>query len=98
VSGVVVDGDGPTRPLVRHRLSLKGMKAPVLEDAYDVRTDQAGRFTFPNVVPGEYMLTDAVGGQPLWRLRLDLKRGEQLTLNLTPENSTRVRDDFPDRR
>lgn len=74
------------------------MKAPVLETAYDVRTDQEGRFAFPDVEPGEYMLTDSLSGETTWRLRLTLKRGERTTVDLTPGNSVQTRDDFPDPR
>jgi hypothetical protein len=98
LSGVAMGGDGVARPLVRHKISLKGMKEPVLETAFDVRTDQEGRFTFRDVPPGEYMLTDSLSGQTRWRLRLTLKRGERVTFDLTPDNGTATRDDFPDTR
>ena len=94
--GVAMGGEGVARPLARHKISLKGMKAPVLETGYDVRTDFEGRFRFDDVPPGEYMLTDSLSGQTRWRLRLTLTRGERATLDLTPDNSTRTRDDFPD--
>ncbi|HXJ84236.1 MAG TPA: hypothetical protein VMS64_36820 [Candidatus Methylomirabilis sp.] len=61
-----------------------------------MRTDEAGRFRFSDVPPGIYKLTDAVAGPAKWRLRVELKPGQDLTLDLDLTNSTRVRDDFPD--
>jgi hypothetical protein len=41
------------------------------------------------------MLTNRVAGQPIWRLRVELKPGEEKQLDLDPGNSIAVRDDFP---
>ena len=98
VSGVAMGGEGVPRPLARHKISLKGMKEPVLETAFDVRTDYEGRFAFRDVPPGEYMLTDSLTGHTTWRLRVSLKRGDRVTVDLTPDNNTQSRDDFPDGR
>ena len=54
-------------------------------------------FHFPNVVPGDYMLTDAVAGPVLWRLRVALGGGQHLVVDLSPANGSAVRDDFPER-
>ena len=61
-----------------------------------LRTDERGNFHFKDVPPGVYKLTDAVAGPARWRLRVELKPGQDLSLDLNPTNSTRVRDDFPD--
>jgi hypothetical protein len=61
-----------------------------------LRTDERGYFHFKDVPPGIYKLTDRVAGPPRWRLRVELKPGQDLTLDLSPSNSTRARDDFPD--
>jgi tetratricopeptide (TPR) repeat protein len=61
-----------------------------------IRTDENGRYQFTNLPPGTYKLTDRIAGSPRWRLRVELKPGQDLTLDLDPANSTRVRDDFPD--
>lgn len=63
---------------------------------YRIRTDEEGRFRFANVPPGIYRLTDRAAGQPIWRLRVELKPGQDLVLDLSPSNSTRIRDDFPE--
>ena len=57
-----------------------------------------GRFRFPKVVAGSYKLTNRIAGQPIWRLRVELKPGESKQLELTPANSTATRDDFPETR
>ena len=61
-----------------------------------VRTDENGNFRFADLPPGIYKLTDRAAGMPRWRLRVELKAGQDLNLDLGPGNSTRVRDDFPD--
>jgi len=61
-----------------------------------LRTDERGYYHFTNVPPGVYKLTDRVAGPPRWRLRVELKPGQDLSLDLNPANSTRVRDDFPE--
>ena len=53
-----------------------------------IRTDEQGNFSFPKVPPGVYMLTDRAAGPPRWRLRLELKAGADMSLNLDPGNST----------
>jgi hypothetical protein len=57
-----------------------------------------GQFRFPKVLAGSYKLTNRIAGQPIWRLRVELKPGEQKQLELTPANSTATRDDFPETR
>jgi len=64
---------------------------------FRIRTDEAGRYRFPKVPPGIYKLTDRASGPPRWRLRVELGPGQEMNLDLRPENSTKVRDDFPDR-
>jgi len=61
-----------------------------------LRTDERGNFHFKDVPPGVYKLTDTVAGPARWRLRVELKPGQDLSLDLSPANSTRVRDDFPE--
>lgn len=79
------------------QLFLKGIGGTKTQDEYYVlRTDEAGRFEFKNIAPGPYKLVDRVVGKPAWRLRVELEPGRRLALDLTPDNSTRIRDDFPD--
>ena len=61
---------------------------------YRIRTDEEGRFRFTNVPPGVYKLTDRVAGRPTWGLRLQLQPGQDLVVDLSPANTTSVRDDF----
>jgi hypothetical protein len=69
--------------------------SPTKEERYNLRTAEDGSFKFPNVVPGPYMLTNRVAGEPVWRLRVVLKPSEERELNLDPGNSLPVQDDFP---
>jgi len=89
---------GPDGPKARLQPFLKGVPTSVVKDEYHLlRTDQQGNFHFPNVVPGDYMLTNAVAGPVLWRLRVALGGGQHLVVGLSPANSAAVRDDFPER-
>ena len=88
---------GPDKPMTRLQLFLKGTPGSSVKDEYHVlRTDQQGNFTFLNVVPGEYVLTNAIAGLPKWQLRVALARGERRRLDLTPDNDTTVRNDVPE--
>jgi hypothetical protein len=83
----------------RLQLFLKGVPGTPAKDEYHVlRTDQHGNFRFTNVLPGDYMLTNAIAGPPAWRLRVSLAMGQRLVLDLSPANHITVRDDFPERR
>jgi hypothetical protein len=83
-------------PMGRVQLFLMGQPdSPTKEEAYSLRTDEDGSFKFPNVPPGPYMLTNRLEGQPIWRLRVELKPAEETQLDLNPGNSVAVRDDFP---
>jgi tetratricopeptide (TPR) repeat protein len=83
-------------PMRRLQLFLVGQPdSPTKEERYTLRTGEDGSFKFPNVVPGPYMLTNRVAGQPIWRLRVELKPAEEKQLDLTSGNSASVRDDFP---
>ena len=98
VSGKVTWGeDGSVVPMVRLQLFLKGVAdGPVRDEYHVIRTDQDGTYRFTNVVPGEYMLTNRIAGSSIWRLRVRVEPGQHLPLDLTPQNSVKTRDDFPD--
>jgi tetratricopeptide (TPR) repeat protein len=92
------DGKTP-RPMQRLQLFLVGQKgSPTNDERHALRTDEGGGFRFPKVLAGSYKLTNRVAGQPIWRLRVELKPGEKKQLELTPANSTATRDDFPETR
>lgn len=85
-------------PQGRQQLALAGLRdTPTHEQIYIVRADREGRYEFKRIVPGPYRLRgDAAGGRTRWRLKVVLEPGQDLELDLTPENSTRKRDDFPE--
>jgi len=86
-------------PMRRLQLFLQGQPdSPTREERYNLRTAEDGSFKFPNVPPGPYMLTNRLAGQPIWRLRVELKPAEEKQLELNPGNSVAVRDDFPEAR
>ncbi len=75
------------------------MPGTTVKDEYHLlRTDQQGNFRFINVVPGDYMLTNAVAGRPIWRLKVSVGGGERRVLDLSPANDVGARDDFPEPR
>jgi tetratricopeptide (TPR) repeat protein len=88
-------GQAP-KPMARLQLFLVP-ESPTLKERYHLRTDEEGNFKFPDVVPGPYKLIDRVAGQPIWRLRVEVKPSETKVLELTPANSLAMRDDFPER-
>ena len=96
VDGRVLFGDTPGAVAPMKRMQLLLYDYPSKENYFRMRTDEAGQFRFIKVPPGVYKLTDKVAGHPTWRLRVDLKAGQEFSLELNPGNSTKVRDDFPE--
>ncbi len=96
VDGRVVFDEVPGAVAPMKRMQLLLYDHPNKENYFRMRTDDAGHFRFDNVPPGIYKITDRVAGTPTWRLRVELKAGQALTLELNPGNSTRARDDFPE--
>jgi Tfp pilus assembly protein PilF len=85
------------QPMQRQQLFLVGQpNSPTQQERYNLRTDEQGNFKFPDVVPGPYKLTNRVAGQPIWRLRVELKASEVKVLELSPANSVASQDDFPE--
>jgi tetratricopeptide (TPR) repeat protein len=94
---VFAEGGQPPQPMQRLQLFLVGQpNSPTQRERYNLRTDEHGNFKFPDVVPGPYKLTNRVAGQPIWRLRVELKASEVQVLELTPANSVAAQDDFPE--
>ncbi len=90
------ENGGKAEPMRRVQLFLVGQPdSATREERYNLRTAEDGSFTFPDVVPGPYMITNRVAGQPIWRLRVELKPGEEKQLDLMNDNSVAARDDFP---
>lgn len=97
VHGRVVwdEGQGPM-PLKRFQVHLYAMAGGVSKGmSFHVRTDQDGQYTFPRIPPGTYKLTDTNVVTPKWRMKIEVKEGEHLQVDLTPQNSVKTRDDFP---
>lgn len=95
---IFADGAAKSQPMGRLQLFLVGQPdSPTKAERYNLRTDENGDFKFPNVPPGPYMLTNRLAGQPIWRLRVELKAAEEKQLDLNSGNSVTVRDDFPGR-
>lgn len=96
VEGRVLSVGGPeSGPLKRQQLVL--VEHPSRVHHYRMRTDEDGRYRFTGVAPGIYKLSDRVTGPAKWRLRVEAKPGQAIFLDLGPDNSTSVRDDFRDR-
>ena len=80
----------------RQRMQLFLVEHPARVKYFRLRTDEQGNFRFQNVSPGIYKLSERAAGDPTWRLRVEVKPGDDLTLDLSAANSTKVRDDFPE--
>jgi hypothetical protein len=90
------EGGAAPAPQRRLQLHLMGIAGTTSQGAsYTIRSDEMGRYQFPRVVPGPYKLTNALAVTPIWRLKVHVERGKKTTLDLSPENSVGVRDDFP---
>jgi hypothetical protein len=62
--------------------------------SFRVRTDREGNYRFEKIPPGTYKMTDDNVGEPKWRLKVELKQGENAVMDLGPDNSVKARDDF----
>jgi Polysaccharide lyase family 4, domain II/Tetratricopeptide repeat len=95
----LVTWEGPNQPLnilSRSQLHLKGLPNSSTKGlSYYMRTDKEGRYQFSRIKAGPYRLTDAVAGDAKWNLKIEVKSGEDLELDLSPGNSTASRNDFP---
>ena len=96
---VFAEAGKEAKPMKRLQLFLVGQpNSPTKEERYNLRTDEQGHFKFSNVMAGPYKLTNRVAGQPIWRLRVELKANQDTFLELNPANSVSARDDFPEQR
>jgi hypothetical protein len=95
----LVTWEGPGHPLgiaPRTAIDLRGLpNTPTKGVTYFKRADKEGNYRFSRIVAGPYRLTGSVAGKPAWDLRIEVKSGEDLALDLNPGNSTAVRNDFP---
>ena len=98
VRGVVTwsEGGGAAAPRSRQQLFLKGLRGTPNQALQFVRrSDESGSYVFKNVPAGTYKLTDVIGGQPKWRLKVVVEPGQETAIDLSPENGLPARDDFP---
>jgi len=65
--------------------------------SFRIRSDREGNYAFSNIPAGTYKLTDNNVGVPRWRLKVDLRPGQDSALDLGPDNTLNARDDFPRR-
>ena len=98
--GIVLWGETGQAPLPQPRLQLHLIGLPGTPTKglrHTLRSDEYGHFEFKRVAPGPYKLTNVIAGRPKWHLRVVVEAGRDAALDLTPENSLGVRDDFRDR-
>jgi hypothetical protein len=98
--GLVLWGEAGQAPLPQRRLQLHLIGLPGTPTKglrHTLRSDEYGHFEFKRVAPGPYKLTNVIAGRPKWHLRVVVEAGRDAALDLTPENSLGVRDDFRDR-
>ena len=63
--------------------------------SFHVRTDRDGNYKFEKIPAGLYKMTDNNVGTPKWRLKVEVRPGEDALIDLGPDNSVKARDDFP---
>jgi hypothetical protein len=100
VHGRVVWAEGQApEPLKRFQVHLYGLSQEGTPRgvSFHVRTDRDGNYKFEKIPAGIYKLTDDNVGAPKWRLKVEIREGEDALLDLGPENSLSKRDDFPKR-
>jgi len=94
VHGIVMWGEPPV-PQNRLQLFLMGLpNTPTKDGRYALRTDENGAYAFQRIPAGTYKLEVLLMMKPRWRLKLTLEPGQELVVDLTPENSVPRRDDF----
>lgn len=95
----MVTWEGPGQPydvLRRVQLHLRGLPdGPTKGLTYYLRTDKEGGYRFSRIKAGTYRLTDAVAGPQKWNLKVEVKSGQELELNLSTHNGVANRNDFP---
>jgi len=82
-------------PLTRYQIFLVGLRdSPNKEFFRRVRTDYSGNYILTKLPAGSYKLTDSVGPDSKWRLKVTVEPGQDLAIDLTQDNSVQQRDDF----
>ena len=87
----------PRRGRERQIILLQGIRGtPTAGQLYRTRTDERGHYEMNDIPAGPYKVTDAIAGQTVWRLKVVIDPGRPVVLDLSPDNSISVRDDFPE--
>jgi len=82
-------------PLTRYQIFLTGLPdAPNKDFFRRVRTDYSGNYMLSKIPAGSYRLTDALGPEAKWRLKVTIEAGQDLAIDLTQDNSVQRRDDL----
>ena len=98
VHGRVVWDEGTgAAPLLRYQVHLYALSQDGTSKgmSFHVRTDREGNYRFEKIPAGTYKLTDNNVLTPKWRLKVEVRPGENAPIDLGPENSLKMRDDFP---
>ena len=100
VHGQVLWGESAQAPapLPRYQVFLLGLRdTPTKEFFRVLRTDAGGNYVFAKVPAGSYKLTDTIGPEPKWRMKVTVEQAQDLSIDLMPDNIVKRRDDFPER-
>ncbi len=93
--GVVMWGQPPVLQN-RMQLLLIGLPdSPTKDVRFVLRTDQDGHYEFKRIPAGSYKLEVLLEMKPRWRLKVAVEPGQDVAVDLTPENSFPARNDFP---
>jgi hypothetical protein len=94
---IVWDEGQGTQPLQRYQLHLYAVSpdGTATGASFHMRSDREGTYRFPKIPAGIYKMTDNNVGTPRWRLKVEVRPGEDALIDLGPENSVKARDDFP---
>ena len=87
---------GGRHPAQRRMLVLYGLpNSRPRKSATRSGPTRTGASASPASAPGRTCSTDAVSGPRNWRVRVELQPNQAATLDLTPTNHIKVKDDFP---
>jgi hypothetical protein len=98
VHGRIVWDEGQgAQPLQRYQVHLYAVTPDGASKgiSFRVRSDRDGNYRFQKIPSGVYKMTDNNVGTPKWRLKVEIRQGEDALIDLGPENSVKARDDFP---
>jgi hypothetical protein len=94
---IVWDEGQGAEPLKRYQIHLYAVTPDGASKgiSFRVRSDRDGNYRFQKLPAGLYKMTDNNVGTPKWRLKVEIRPGEDALIDLGPDNSVKSRDDFP---